>query len=220
MVYVRKGKRTMRKRLRKTTRRFNLTKRKTGRSGFLKVLRWSSKDTSNQCHLTIAGSDVVQTTEGATTFALYDVNGQAELVSLFDNYRMVKVLYRWVITRNPSDNPTAGYKGYYPRITWVHDFNSSASINRGQMYQHANLREVFMGDNYQKTKWYTLSPASLTQLYEGPTTTSYAPKWRQWMDTQDNQCPHYGIKYVVDNLTSTITLRLEAKLVFECKGIS
>ena len=200
-------------------RRYGLTKKKFGKSGFLKVLRWSSAQTSN-CHIEIGGNDLVPSTDGTTNFSLANVNGFGELVSLFDNYRIVKILYRWVTWRNSDQANNSSVKGIYPRVCWCHDFNDSSIITRNAIYQRANMKEVYLGDNYQKTRWYSLNPAALVQMYESATATAYQPKWRQWMDTSDSAAPHYGIKYNIDNNYGGMVVRLEAKMVIECKGIS
>lgn len=222
MAYARKSKRTMRTRrpaYRKTYRRFNRTKKKIGKPGFFKVLRWSSLVTDN-VHLAVGGNDLVPSTLGTTLFQLYNVNGYAELTSLFDNYRITKVLYRWVITRTPDSVTTTANKGIYPRINWCHDFNDSATITRDALYQRSNMKEVYMSDNYQKTRWYTLNPAVLASMYEVTTNTAYSPKWKQWLDTGDATANHYGIKYCIDQNYYGMVVRLEAKLVIECKGVS
>lgn len=212
-------KRTMRKRT-KSTRKYGRKYRKTtlGQKSF-KVMRWSSVDPSN-CHFSIAGSDVVPLIENTAQFALNNVNGFGELVSLFDNYRILKVLYRWVITRNPDQVTTTANKGIYPRVVWTHDFNDSSIINRNAIYQRSNMKEFYFGDNKQVTPWYTLNPSSLSTMYESATTFAYQPQWRRWMDTNDSSAPHYGIKYSVDNLYLGMGIRMEAKILIECKGIS
>lgn len=194
---------------------------KFGKVGYFKILRWSSNDSTNNCHFSLIGSDAVPSGENTTTFSLNHINGFGELVSLFDNYRIMKVLYRYVVTRNPSDNTGAtANKGIYPRIVWTHDFNDSTPISRNLIYQRSNMREFYFGDNAQRTKWYTLKPAALAQMYESSTTTAYQPKWLQWLDTNDNTAPHYGIKFAYDNLYTGVTVRMEAKIIIECKGIS
>lgn len=185
-----------------------------------KVIRWSSADATNNCHITVTGNDTVPSSDGSTLFQLSHVNGSGELVSLFDNFRINKVLYRWVITRDPAQVTTTGNKGLYPRIVWTHDFNDSTPISRALIYQRANLKEVYMSDNYQKTKWYSLSPAILTTMYESGVANAYQPTWRKWIDTSDNLTPHYGIKYSIDQNFTGMTVRLEAKICLECKGVS
>lgn len=194
-------------------------KRAMPKTGFFKVIRWSSNQTTNT-HLNIVGNDALYSGTAATFFKLADVNGFSELVSLFDNFRIVRILYRWVCNRNPDFATGATTKGIYPRLNWTHDFNDSAPISRDLIYQRANMREAYFTDSYQKTRWYTLKPATLVQMYESGTSTAYTPKWSQWMDTNDSQAPHYGIKYAFDNCFTGISVQLEAKIVIECKGIS
>ena len=174
-------------------RTFRTTGKKFGRTGFFKVMRWSNADSTNNCAAQYNGNDLVPSGDQSHLISLAHMSGAGELVSLFDNYRIIKVLYRWVITRNPDQATAAGNKGVYPRLVWRHDFNDSTPISRTQMYQASNIKEVFFSDNYQKTRWYSLSPASLVQMYESGTSTAYQPKWRQWMDTADQAAPHYGI---------------------------
>lgn len=218
MVYRRK--RTFRRRPTTKPKRTYRKRRAMPKGGFLKVMRWSSADTTNNCHVSLTGNDAIFSGDAATTFSLSHVAGSGELVSLFDNYRIVKVLYRWVLLRNPDFATGANNKGLYPRIVWRHDFNDQLPINRTQMYQGSNIKEVYFTDSYQKTKWYSLNPASLVQMYESSTTSAYQPRWRQWMDTSDNTAPHYGIKYCWDQLFTGVNVRLEAKIIMECKGIS
>lgn len=187
--------------------------------GRFKIIRWSSA-AANNSHLEIVGNDTIFSGSATTVFKLNDVNGFTELVNLFDNYRISRVLYRFVITRNPDQATAAGNKGIYPRLVWTHDFNDQVPITRDAIYQRSNLKEFYFGDNKQITPWYSIKPACLIQLYESATSTAYGPKWRQFMDTADNAAPHYGIKYAWDQCFAGVTIRMEAKLVMDCKGVS
>lgn len=204
------------------TRRFNRTKKSYPKSGFFKLTRWSNLDSTFNCHVQVNGNDTLPSTDGSTQFAMSNVAGSGELLNLFDNFRIIKVLYRWVITRDPSEysGATTLAKGLFPRVTWCHDFNSSATLNRTAMLQRANMREFYFTASAQKTRWYTLNPAFLMQGYEGVTTAAYSPKWRQWLDTQDQASPHYGILYNISENYAGNSVRLEAKLVMEFKGVS
>lgn len=199
-------------------------RRKAPRAGFLNVMRWSAVDTTNNCHILIQGADLTASTfpygNGATTFALSNVQGASELVSLFDNFRITRVLYRWVLTRDPSWATTNANRGWSVRVNWTHDFNDSTPISQALIYQRANQKEVFLSTNKMTSRWYSLKPASLMQLYESGVSTAYGPKWMQWMDTSDTSAPHYGIKYYYDNLYAGENLRLEAKIFMQCKGTS
>lgn len=185
-----------------------------------RVVRWSSADSATNTHFNFNGSDVTPGQDGSITFSLNNVQSSSEIINLFDNFRCVKVLYRWVISRTPDSVINTTYKGLFPRIVWAHDFNDSTPLSRAGLYQRAGLREEYMSENHQKSKWYSLKPAVLIQAYESPAATAYSPKWRQWLDTNDNSTPHYGMKYSIDQCYNGMSVRLEAKLIVEAKGIS
>lgn len=217
MAYTRK--KTFRKK--RTTRKCpgGMYRRRTSyKPGFVKLVRWSSNVAPN-VHVNIVGNDTIYSGTSATFFQLTNINGNAELVSLFDNYRITRVQYRWVCTRDPTQATTAGNKGLYPRINWTHDFNDSATITRDLIYQRANMKEVYFTSDRQKSRWYTLKPSILATMYESSATNAYSPKWMQWIDTNDTS-PHYGIKYAWDNTFLGVNVNLEAKIFLECKGIS
>lgn len=187
-------------------------------------MRWSNADGTNNCHITLDPLSVTSSGNLTTIFQLAHLAGNAEITALFDNYRINMIKYRWVCIRNPdfpgTGSTVSGTQGLYPRITWVHDFNDSVAISRTQMMQHASLKEHWFTDSKQATRWYTLKPASLTMKYETATLTAYKPEWGSWVDTNDNLMAHYGIKYAWSELQAGVTLRLEAKVFLECKGIS
>lgn len=204
----------------KKIRRTRKTYRKRIATGMIRTVRWSSKDSGNQCHVQYVGNDVNNSADFTAQFSLGDVANFGEFVSLFDNYRITGVKYRWILTRTPDWATTTTLRGYPVRVTWCHDYNDSTSISRLALYQKANLKEVLLDVNKLQTRWYSLRPACLSQIYEGVTGTAYSPKWKQWMDTNDSACPHYGIKGTYSELNAGVGLRLEAKIMMEFKGVS
>lgn len=207
------------RRSRKTSRYQRKYRKYSPKIGIVRVMRWSSKDSVNNCHLLLQGNDALPDTTGAVTFTLSDVQSYGELQSLFDNYTITRVLYRWVVTRSTDWASTTTNRGWSTRIAWAHDFNDSTPISQANLFQRAGLREVYLNTDRLQTKWFSLKPAILAQMYEGTTLTAYSPKWRQYIDTAD-LAPFYGIKYAVQNLYAGINLRLEAKIFGTFKGIS
>lgn len=188
---------------------------------FVRITRWSNNETSNNVHLTIQGS-AAGNNIGSTNFRLSHVAGSGEIRALFDNYCIRKITYRWCLGRNPDYTTTAGKPGVFPRLTWVHDFNDANPIDRATMLQHPRMREFWFNESNQKTRWYTLKPASLVTMYETGLTTAYKPAWGQFVDTNDLDMTHYGIKYAYNELYegNGMNIYLEAKITIDCKGIS
>lgn len=220
MGYARKRstKRSYKKRTYGRRRRFNMVRKTGGRMGHLRVLRWSAKDTNNNCHVQYVGNDTNNSSDFGITFTMTDAANSSELTSLFDNYKINRVMYRWVAIRSTDWASTTTLRGYDIRVTWCHDFNSAVPISRLAQMQRSNVREVLLNQTKMTSKWYSLKPAVLTQLYESATTTAYSPKWKQWMDTNDT-APHYGILGTYSELNAGLGLRLEAKLYMELKGV-
>lgn len=217
-------KRTYKKR--KTTKRrrsYNMTRRRIYRkpkSGFLRTIKWSNRDAANLCHNTNNGSDAVSESTGSASFQLTDLQASSEFTAVFDQYRLVKVLYRWVVTRDTDWATTTTNRGYPVRILWCHDFNDSTPPSSSELMQRAGMREVYInGDDRPVSRWYKLNPATLMVGYESSVASSYVPKWRQWIDMASSSTPHYGLKWWVGNLFSGINLRLEVKEIYEFKGV-
>lgn len=213
-------KKTYRKKRVYKKRKFNMTRKKFGRIGYFKLMRWNANDSTQNCYVMLQGNDTVPDGTGTCTFALSQIPAYSELVNLFDNYRMVGVSYRWVVTRSTDWATTNANRGWSVRINWTHDFNDSTTISQSQIYQRANQREVYLNNDKLSTRWFSLKPAALIQMFESISSTAYQPKWKQWFDTADVTAPHYGIKYAYQNLYAGINLRLEAKCYYEFKGIS
>lgn len=204
---------------RKTYKRRRYTRRRRSMpSGVVKMVRWSAKDTTNNCHAQYVGNDVNNSADFNHQFTITDAANSSEMTSLFDNYKLSYVKYRWVAIRSTDWASTTTLRGYDIRVTWVHDFNSSTNISRLAQMQRSGIRECLLNQNKMFTRWYGLKPAVLVQVYEGLTGTAYAPKWRQYVDTAD-PCPHYGILGTYSELNAGLGLRLEAKLYFTLKGV-
>lgn len=194
-------------------------KAKPYQTKFVRITRWSNLDNTNSCHLNIAGS-VSGNNIGTTVFKLNDLPNNNELTSLFDNYCIRRVQYRWVCTRNADYTTTASKYGVYPRMTWVHDFNDSNPQNRNILMQYPKMREFFFTPDRQATPWQTLKPASLSVMFETGVQTAYKPTWGAFVDTLDTQMAHYGIKYAYTDLYEGMSLIMEAKVTIDLKGIS
>lgn len=213
MKYARKSrKRTMRKR------RYIRKKRVAKTGNMLRTIRWSNRDTTNLCHFTINGTAGGASVPLTTTFNLTDVAGSGEFQSLFDNYMLKKVYYRWVLRRDPIQGSTAGVP---PRIIWVHDFNDQlAPASYAQLRQYANCREIILTEDKNTSRWYSINAASLPLTYVTSVSSATGPKWRQWFDTSSPSVPHYGIKYAIDGLYTNISVYLECKYELLFKGVS
>lgn len=156
-----------------------------------------------------------------------------EFAALFDRYRINKVVLRLIpqITssvRDYADNANltgAGTNiGRNPRVLSVVDYDDSsvpASANIIREYSKCRVDMVVR----QKPIVYKITPALLTEAYEGVASTAYMPKWKQWVDFADVDTPHYGLKIWVEdcagitNATNSQIFKVEGTMYFSCKDV-
>lgn len=182
------------------------------------VTRESNRDTSNLCHQVVAGTATGVLTPSSATFQFNDIVNFAECQNLFDNYKITKCAYRWVLVRD-SDYTTAN-PGAYVRIWKCHDYNSQTTLTRQGIMQYANAKEITMKGDQDKTRWFYIKPAVLQLFYKSSVASATGPVWNKWIDTTQNDVPHYALHYAVDNLYTGGTLRLEVKISLAFNGVS
>lgn len=182
------------------------------------ITRDSTRDSTNLCHYVMTGVAGGTLTPFATTFQFGDMVGVGEMKSLFDNYKITKVAYRYVLARDAdytSVNP-----GSFVRITTCKDYNSQVALTAAQIRQYTNSQEIVFKGNQDKTKWFYMKPAVLQLFYVTSVTSSTGPVWNKWIDTSQDTVPHYALHMAVDNLYTGATLRLEVKISVALNGIS
>lgn len=163
----------------------------------------------------------------ALTFQLSDVPNHTEFTNLFDQFKITGIKYRWVVTRNPdyggglvSGVPNASYTGSYPRIMWVHDFDStSVPANFAELQQYPNMKEIYLNDSKPVTRWYYLKPARLAVEYETAVLSAYRPTWKGFIDCASDATQHYGLRYYMDGLAANVQVRLECWYMMAFKNV-
>lgn len=166
------------------------------------------------------GNDTIPGNGGGYFFKLTDLTNYTEFTSLFDQYMIVGIQYRFVMRLNPDFNTTSSFKGVYPIIRWVHDHDdSSAPGNASELYQYPYMKEFNFSTDKNVTRWFYLKPALANEVFGTALATAYAPKWRQWCDNAYPGIQHYGLRWYYDNLYAGQTLTLECKYILKFKGV-
>lgn len=161
------------------------------------------------------------------SFKLSEIPNHTEFTALFDQYKIAGIKYRWVINRNPDFGGTVvtnvyntTVQGQYPRIMWVHDFDSdNAPANFAELQQYPKMKEVYLTPDKPYTKWFFLKPARLDVGFENAANSSYHPQWRGFVDMASDTTPYYGIRGYYDGLNNNVQLRLECWYMFVCKNV-
>lgn len=213
----RRSRRTRRRYVRRTTRRANLlrTVRTTARRQIYPFKRFSAYK------VTLVGNDTVPGVLGGTQFSLSDLPNVSEFTSLFDQYRLTGVAYRWVVNKDPmfSTTGTAATR-LYPRICWVHDYDdSNTPSGLNDLYQYPRMKEFYFSEARPQTKWYFIRPAKANVGYEGTTNSWYSPDWKSYVDMASTGVPHYGLKYGTEGQFAGINIILQCYYYFICKNV-
>lgn len=165
-------------------------------------------------------------------FKLSDLPGVSDFANLFDDYRINKVVLKLIpqiTSSNMPYNAAAGAGagtglGRNPRVFYAADYDDSnvvTSINALRQYGNVKVRPV-VGNKPIKI---IITPAISQEILRTPSTTAYAPKWKQWLDLAYNDVPHYGIKMWVEDCdgiaagTPTAAIfKVEGTMYFSCKA--
>lgn len=216
MVYAKKSRK--RGTMRRSRRRFNISRkayiRRNSKVNHLVTQRFIQK-------AVLSGSDVVLSGGYGTSFQLSDLQNYTEFTNLFDQYSIVGIKYRWVMTRDPSTNSqtVAQNQGYFPYIKWVHDHDDASTPgSEVPLIQYPRMHEHWFSESSKVTRWFYLKPAVATQQY-GTLANGYTAKWRQFLDSGYPGTPHYGLKAWYNSLCNGTFIMLECKYVLRFKSV-
>lgn len=153
-------------------------------------------------------------TEGKN-FSFAQLPGYLEFTGLFDRYMITyaKVYYHLKV------DPGAQVAGAatWPKLYYLRDYDDSSSpLTLNEMREHSKTSCRVMNPN--KPVVFGFRPSTLSEVYRSAISTSYSPKWNQWIDMAAVDLPHYGWKIGIDDLTNTnYKVDVEVVLWFKCK---
>jgi len=166
-------------------------------------------------------------------FTFDSIRAYNEFSALYDRYRITCVQMQITLVTNPSstwstnDPLTAGAKAqttnWFPKFWYVKDYDDASAPSLASMRERSNVKNFVLRPN--KTFKLNIRPAILNQTYRTLTSTGYSPHWKQWIDMQQTDVPHYGLKWVLDtqgldpNDILPFKLRIEYKYFFTCKDV-
>lgn len=154
-------------------------------------LRWETTDRT--CPLTnISGVNAL-----SMDFHLDLLQNYTEITNLYDQYKIkwIKLHMEWSpLVPIPYDtaNAWSSSGAHNPIVYFKRDYDDSGVASETDLKQSNQTRVMRLHPNRDQTIF--LRPAILYQIYEGATSTGYAPKWRQRVDCGDPTVPHYGLK--------------------------
>lgn len=196
--------------MRRTVRRFKRYGRSSRRRSGAKrgIYHFKRYATSQTGGYTIVGAAPYTPYQGANTFQLSDIAGLSDFANLFDSYRINKVVVRWYLKIDPSAQVAAS--ATFPKLYSVVDNDDIGIISQSVMREHPNCKIQVMNPNRPVSR--ILRPAAQGAVYQ-PVTNTYTPKWKQWIDMAATGCPHYGLKWNIDDLSNT-NYRVDVECIY------
>lgn len=151
------------------------------------------------------------------SFNLTQLPNFAEFTSLFDAYRINKILVKFVPNHNSSDvGVTAQNIPNFHSVLDYNDATAPASLN--QMYEYANWK-MTRGTAIHKR---IFRPTTLDSVDTGSGAVSSSnPQWKQWINTGNANVNHYGLKVGIEisQATYDISWRPYITVYLSCKSV-
>lgn len=135
-------------------------------------------------------------------FTLGQVVNPSDFTTLYDLYRILKVVVKFRLINNPDATSlpftaaTTNAANCYPRLWYCPDYDDSNSETWTQLRERAKTKCKILKPNAHVT--IPVRPAVLSQVYRSAVTTAYAPKWKQWLDVAASDTPHYSLKWAIE----------------------
>lgn len=150
-------------------------------------------------------------------FSLSNVTASTDFTNLFDMYKITFVQVKFYLVIDPSAQAAAVAR--YPRMWWTRDYDDANTLSINQIRERSKCGSALLTPH--KPIVINVRPAITTQVYRTPISTGYAPKWNQWLDADQPDIPHYGLKIALDDLTNTnYRVQHEIKYWFACKNVT
>lgn len=146
-----------------------------------------------------------------------NVIGASEFSALFDHYRIDYVSFKFYLRVSPDAQTAA--TAIYPRLAWYRDTDDSTPpSNFNEMLERMDTKITTLRPDRPVT--IKFKPNCLAEMYRGIGTTSFTPKYKQWIDMAQNDVRHYGVKVAIDNFTNTnYFVDIFTRVYFSCKGV-
>lgn len=165
----------------------------------------------------------------AGEFKFSDITGAAEYSALYDRYMLTTVVLKIRIVNNPdatwkvNEGTVQNGTNWFPRLFSCPDYDDAVAETLTQLRERARTKMVVLRPNmYAK---FVIKPACSVQTYRTALSDGYSPKWGQWLDMNQTDVPHYGMKFAMDmsgidpSDTLPFKLEIEKTYYFKCKDV-
>lgn len=155
--------------------------------------------------------------KGAMTFQISDIPNVAEFTNLFDYYKLTGVKLRFSLNLDPSAQ--APSNAQRPRMFYAIDNDdSTVPTDTDELRQRGRCREWLHNPNKPLSLF--IRPKYLNRVSYSAIQDGYQIAANRWLDLGVPNVPHYGFKYVIENINADIgqTILVDATYYLAFKG--
>lgn len=133
------------------------------------------------------------------SFQINDIYNRASYLALFEYYTINKVVvtFRYKADGDPRRDVTQANQmpanEANPLLYFKVDHNDIAADSLATMKASSRTR-TFQFTNDKPELAIQIRPAVLDEVYKSAVASTYVPKWKQMLTTDDPTVPHYGLK--------------------------
>jgi len=157
----------------------------------------------------------------ALVMQLANLPNAVDFQNLFDMYKIDKVDFRFSLIQNP-DNTQSSVSltdPYYPRIWYCYDQDDGIPISLDAIRERQGARYRILKPN--EIIKFSVIPKFQALSYKTSTSEGFRPS-TGFLDIQDTDIPHFGLKVVIDfngnNTQRAYDVITQARYTITCKG--
>lgn len=153
------------------------------------------------------------------TFRLKNVVSSTDLQNLFDRYKIIGIKYKIMFQNNSSSTTGSSVLPVIHYATDYDDSNNGSSVESVSVKSNCKMRVL---GNTQMISYY-FKPKVQAQIFQG-VTSAYAPREVEWINTDYDDVPHYGLKVWMNGVYATAinacVFTVEPVYYLACKDVN
>lgn len=172
----------------------------------------------------------------AATFDFSKILNYTEFTALYDRFCIDKVVMSIKMISNPDATAYTNVAGgvgvgaaavnntnIFPVMIYCPDYDNANTETYAQLKERSRSKMVILEPN--KFHYMSLRPAVSNTYYGVALASAFGPKWGAWIDEQNAQTPHYGMKLAITtpglapSSDWPYRFHLETLYYFRCKDI-
>lgn len=149
-------------------------------------------------------------------FQLGSLPQSSELTSLYKEYKIIKVAFRWRLYKSTG---TAAANTFPVIFHAIDERGSGAPAGPTDVMAYNGCRVTVLSDDRPVSRWFSFKPAVADAVYRGAF-SGYALARNQWLSTSYADVQHYAVVSSATQLTTGINVAMDVRLTVALRGVA